>query len=171
MTRSKTFSPKKCSQQAKRIQRILLAAVLIAGAMFLLWGKAQKPEMLDVELEEIKMISYGSESIGITEPEQLRQEYARLNEVLARQDELRELYRQLHDPNPSSFLLSVSGELSPDTPRWNHSNRNPLGGLALIPKKELCEKHSSFYPYLPFSTEGDTGSIRLDYSASGSIRA
>lgn len=80
MTRSKTFSPKKCSQQAKRIQRILLAAVLIAGAMFLLWGKAQKPEMLDVELEEIKMISYGSESIGITEP--------------------------------SSFLLSVSGELS-----------------------------------------------------------
>ena len=72
---------------------------------------------------------------------------------------------------PSSFLLSVSGELSPDTPRWNHSNRNPLGGLALIPKKELCEKHSSFYPYLPFSTEGDTGSIRLDYSASGSIRA
>ena len=81
MTRSKTFSPKKCSQQAKRIQRILLAAVLIAGAMFLLWGKAQKPEMLDVKLEEIKMISYGSESIGITEPEQLRQEYARLNGI------------------------------------------------------------------------------------------
>ena len=102
MTRSKNFALKKCSQQAKRIQRILLAAVLIAGAMFLLWGKAQKPEMLDVELEEIKMISYGSESIGITEPEQLRQEYARLNEVLARQDELRELYRQLHDPNPEN---------------------------------------------------------------------
>ena len=106
MTRSKTFAPKKCSQQAKRIQRILLAAVLIAGAMFLLWGKAQKPEMLDVELEEMKMISYGSESIGITEPEQLRQEYARLNEVLARQDELRELYRKLHDPNPENRSAS-----------------------------------------------------------------
>ena len=80
--------------------------MLIAGAMFLLWGKAQKPEMLDVELEEIKMISYGSESIGITEPEQLRQEYARLNEVLARQDELRELYRKLHDPNPENRSAS-----------------------------------------------------------------
>lgn len=100
MTRSNSLASKECSQQARRIQKILLAALLIAGAVFLLWGRAQKPEMLDVKLEEIKMISYGAESIGITEPEQLRQEYARLNEALARQDELRELYRQLHDPNP-----------------------------------------------------------------------
>lgn len=100
MTRSNSLASKECSQQARRIQKILLAALLIAGAVFLLWGRAQKPEMLDVKLEEIKMISYGAESIGITEQEQLRQEYARLNEALARQDELRELYRQLHDPNP-----------------------------------------------------------------------